>query len=175
MGPVKNQGTCGTAVAFAVLAAAQTAAAVALNNSLPAASLSEHDFYFCTPRDSVIPRSCDRGMAFSSALQLFLRELRTSESIATEECVPYQPERGACKRNCNGTAAQLWRGTWQAVQLYTVADMQRHILARGSIICSMPLYSDTRPFYMANQSGIYPGPGEWIDTCRGVAAVPWDT
>lgn len=171
LGPVKAQGTCGTAVAFAVLAAAQTAAAVALNTSLPAASLSEHDFYFCTPRGTVIPRSCASGMAFWSALELFLRESRMPESIAAEECVPYQPDRGAdaCERKCQGTAAQLWRGTWQAVQLGTVADMQRHILAHGSIICRMPLYSDTRPFYMANQSGIYSGPGEWLDTCRGFA------
>jgi hypothetical protein len=164
MGPVKDQGDCYTTVAFAVLAAAQTAAAVALNTSLQADSLSEHEFFFCLSRESDFIKDCRSTMFLKDGVQALLKEQRTRESIALEECVPYQPVRGvdACQRRCTRTAAQLWRGTWKAKQLASIADMQRHILFHGSIICRLPLYSDIRPFYKANSSGIYRGPGELV-------------
>jgi hypothetical protein len=167
IGRAKNQGECDTSVAFAVLAAAQTAAAVALNTSLPAASLSEHDLYFCAADNTYSPRSCRTGMYIITGVRSFLTEERTPDSVAAEECVPYQPDRGAdaCKRKCQGTAAQLWRGTWTAQGLFTVVDMQRHIRTRGSIICRLPLYSDIRSFYRAKPDGIF-RPGERLTTSR---------
>jgi hypothetical protein len=164
LGPVKDQGRCATAVTFAVLAVAQTAAAVALNTSLPAASLSEYEQHYC----GEFPRTCYTGVHLSTMLEDFLRASRSPKSIALEECVPYTDLSKSiqCKRRCNGTAAQVWRGTWKAKQLATLWDMQRHIIAHGSIVCRLPLYSDTRKFYEGTPNGIY-HPCERLDTSRG--------
>jgi hypothetical protein len=172
LGPVKDQGVCFTGVAFSVLAAAETAAAVALNTSLPAASLSAYELHFCSR--TPFARGCGTGWQLEPILEDFLRASRSSNSIALEECVPYTlprqfrtlPESAQCQRRCKGTAAQVWRGTWKAVQLRSVVYMQRHILTYGSVICRLPVYSDIRKFSKDTPNGIY-RPCEWFDTSRG--------
>jgi hypothetical protein len=162
LGPVKNQGRCATAASFAVLGAAQTAAAVALNTSLPAASLSEYELHYCLKDRGV--RNCAGGAEFKDVLFDFLRAAHSQKSIALEECVPYLSQNDRhCERRCTGTAAQLWRGIWKTRQMISPTDMQRHIRTYGSIMCVLPLYSDIKEFYKANPRGIY-RPGERLDT-----------
>jgi hypothetical protein len=38
-------------------------------------------------------------------------------------------------------------------------QMQRHITLHGAAITRLTVYSDLRPFFAANRTGIYPGPG----------------
>jgi hypothetical protein len=170
LGPVKEQGTCSDiAGAFAVLAAAQTAAAVALNTSLPAASLSEQDLYFCTPRESKIFRACRTGMQLKEVLESLLLRQRTKKPVVLDECLPYRPDggaEGACRYLCTSTAAQAWLGTWVATPLASVAAMQRHIQTHGSIICRLQVFTDLRGFYEDNPHGIYRGPGAWLAARR---------
>jgi hypothetical protein len=166
LGPVKYRGLCATSVAFAVLAVAQTSAAVALNVSLPAAGLSEHDLHFCS---SKYRSSCTAHTNIGLLLTDFLSREYGHNSITLDKCMPYLPSPGAqpatCRRRCNTTAAHVWRGKWLGKPLGSMAQMQLHILKFGSIICWLPVYTDTKGFYAASPRGIY-RPGKQLDTCR---------
>jgi hypothetical protein len=187
LGPVQDQGPCGTSVAFAVLGAAQTAAAVALNTSVPATVASAHDLYFCAPRSAASARSCGTGMSFVDALASFTSAQGGKDPIALNRCVPYQPDKGAdaCNRKCGDTLSQIWPGKWRWVEITGNAEqwqhrlpfarssprliigaLQLHIRRHGSILCPLALYTDLREFYRANPSGVYLGPGVLVCRCN---------
>jgi hypothetical protein len=42
----------------------------------------------------------------------------------------------------------------------SLPQMQRHITLHGAVITRLTVYSDFRPFFAANRSGVYPGPGK---------------
>jgi hypothetical protein len=60
-------------VAFAVLAAAQTAAAVALRQSFSSATLSEQDFYLCNTVDQFQVRGCSSGWSLREGMLAFAK------------------------------------------------------------------------------------------------------
>jgi hypothetical protein len=61
---------------------------------------------------------------------------------------------------CNTTIKQLEKGgDYTVKQLGSIWEMQRHIRQYGSIVCSMQLYSDVKPFFTTNRSDVYRGPG----------------
>jgi hypothetical protein len=162
-------------VAFAVLAAAQTAAAVALRQGFNGSSLSEQDFYFCRTAEQDVVRECSSGWALRDGMLAFTRIQRTGQLPVTEACLPYNPSSTAgdsvpCARACTTTLQQLLLGDFKVKPLGSIVAMQRHIRQQGSIVCRMQLYSDIRPFFAANASAVYNGPGELRAASRQVAA-----
>jgi hypothetical protein len=147
-------------VAFAVLAAAQTAAAVALRQSF-SSSLSEQDFFMCRTADQLLERGCSSGWGLREGMLAFAQLQRDKQLPVVEACRIYEPLSGSpCSRTCTTTLPQLLQGAYRVKPLGSIVEMQRHIRQQGSIVCRMQLYSDIRPFFAANRGGVYTGPGE---------------
>jgi hypothetical protein len=149
-------------VAFAVLAAAQTAAAVGLRQSFGNATLSEMDYFMCRTPDE-IERSCTTGWSLKEGMRAFRQLHRTKQLPVLEACRRYAPlSDRPCRSTtltCTTTLPQLLQGEYTVKQLGSIWEMQRHIRQHGSIVCSMQLYSDVKPFFAANRSGVYRQPG----------------
>jgi hypothetical protein len=158
-------------VAFAVLAAAQTAAAVGLRESFGKATLSEMDYFMCRTPDE-IERSCTTGWNLKDGMRAFRQLHKTKELPVLEACRRYAPfSDHPCRSGtltCNATLPQLLRGEYTVKQLGSIWEMQRHIRQYGSIVCSMQLYSDVKPFFAANRSDVYRGPGGCLWPAWGV-------
>jgi hypothetical protein len=147
-------------VAFAVLAAAQTAAAVGLRQSFSSATLSELDYFICRAPDE-IERSCSTGWSLKEGMRHFRQLQKADQLPVVDACRRYAPlSPSPCGPPlCNTTLPQLRQGEYRIKQLGSIVEMQRHIRLHGSIVCSMQLYSDVKPFFAANRTGVYQGPG----------------
>jgi hypothetical protein len=154
-------------VAFAVLAAAQTAAAVALRQGFNGSTLSEQDFYVCRTADPFQVRGCSSGWSLREGMLAFAKLQGSGQLPVVESCRRYEPLSAApCSRTCTTTLPQLLLGVYRYQQLGSIVEMQRHIRQHGSIVCRMQLYSDIKPFFRASPGGVYKGPG-------GCGAAAW--
>jgi hypothetical protein len=148
-------------VAFAVLGAAQTAAAVALRQSFSSSTLSEQDFYMCRTADRYLERGCTSGWGLREGMLAFAKLQDSKQLPVVEACRRYEPFSSTpCSRTCTTTLPQLYEGVFRFKALGNIVDMQRHIRQQGSIVCRMQLYSDIKPFFAANPGGVYKGPGQ---------------
>jgi hypothetical protein len=148
-------------VAFAVLAAAQTAAAVALRQSLNSTSLSEQDYYICRTPERFLVRDCGAGWGLKEGMLAFATLQSSGQLPVTDTCRPYAPLSSMpCSRTCTTTLQQLLDGEFAVKSLGSIVEMQRHIRQQGSIVCRMQLYSDIKPFFAANPRAVYQRPGE---------------
>jgi hypothetical protein len=163
IGPVKSQGGCGACVAFVVLAAAQTAAAMALKTSFRS-TLSEQHFYHCLSVKPGYVRSCDTGLSIMDGVDAWLALQRKGTLPVLAACLPYtggnspgasSPE---CTPSCKATLPQLLQGEYKVEPLSSIVAMQRHIRRHGSIMCRMDLWTDMRRFFEADRFGTYKGP-----------------
>jgi hypothetical protein len=147
-----------------VLAAAQTAAAAALRQSLTDTTLSEQDFYFCrnSATDEFQKRGCSSGWSIKEGMVAFAALQKAKQLPVVEACRPYNPaDTSPCSRTCETTLPQLLQGRYAYQRLGSIVEMQRHIREHGSIVCRMQLYSDIKPFFDANRGGVYKRPGAW--------------
>jgi hypothetical protein len=159
-------------VAFAVLAAAQTAAAVGLRQSFSDATLSELDYFMCRTADDVFVRGCNSGWSLKEGMLAFVQLQRRQQLPVVEACRRYAPlDPSPCgPAACSTTLPQLLQGVYRIKLLGSIAEMQRHIRQHGSIVCRMQLYSDIKSFFAANRGGVYKGPGGcagiWLGMCK---------
>ena len=179
VGPVKDQRSCSACLAFAVVAAAQSAMATALQREV-SGGLSEHDFYFCKGIRPGFRSSCEEAFTLRESVEqwLLLHRSYSGKFVTTTDCLPYDPTREplcAYTPGCNQLVLpELKSGEFVGVPLRTIPSMQEHIRNHGSIICRIDIYSDFRSFYKAQPGGIYRGPGEHVaaamspveSTCR---------
>jgi hypothetical protein len=153
-------------VAFAVLAAAQTAAAVALRESFGDTTLSEQDFFMCRTADQYQERGCSSGWSLREGMLAFAKLQGIAQLPVVEACRRYEPRSAApCgPATCTTTLPGLLLGQYTFTPLGSIVEMQRHIRQHGSIVCRMQLFSDIRPFFAANRSAVYKGPGgcPWV-------------
>jgi hypothetical protein len=155
-------------VAFAVLAAAQTAAAVTLQQGFNGSSFSEEDFFFCRTKEQGVVRDCNSGWSIQDGMLAFTEMQRRGQLPVLEACLPFTPADNAggaasCNRSCTTTLQQLLYGKFEAKPLAAIPDMQRHIRQHGSIVCRMQLFSDIRPFFIKFPRGVYEKPGKHND------------
>jgi hypothetical protein len=174
VGPVKDQGNCTTCVAFAVLAAAQSAIASALQTNATS-RLSEQDFFFCKTRRYGEERRCNSMLSVADSMERFAELQRENHLLLTERCLPYNIPTAAtsslgqhpaapsslCSPNCEETDWALRKGQFSYVQLSTAWDVQEHIRAHGAVVTRLNIWSDFRSFFKANSKGVYPGPGKY--------------
>jgi hypothetical protein len=160
-------------VAFAVLAAAQTAAAVALRQGFSSSTLSEQDFYMCRTADQILERGCSSGWSLKEGMYAFVQLQRRQQLPVVEACRRYAPlSPSRCgPAACTTTLPQLLQGGYKIYLLGSIWEMQRHIRQHGSIVCGMQLYSDTKSFFAANPRGVYKEPGGCLK--RPACGVEW--
>ena len=160
VGPVKDQGRCSACMAFTVLAAAESAMAMALHQSA-SGDLSEQDFYFCKGVRPGFQSSCDEAWGLLEGVDRWIQLHDRGQYITTTACLPYEPSgEDTCSARCNDVMPALKSGSFKGTPLHTLPRMQEHIRNHGSIICRIDIYSDFRPMFQSQRNGVYRGPGK---------------
>lgn len=138
--PAKDQRPCQTAVAFAVTAAAEAAAASALQINGNSISLSQQDLQFCPGT----PRGCNDDWDLKSGLE---RLVNASESVVDYDCLPYTAARSddpakLCNYRCRNRPKALAPGKFGYTPLRDVISAQKQIQRYGSFVTRFNLYDD---------------------------------
>lgn len=141
--PVRNQGGCGSCVAFGVTAVAE--AMVRINRGDPNVDvdLSEAQLFFC--HGPATGASCSGGWWPTQALDAF-----TSLGVADEACFPYDAASSACTA-CSDWANRAIKLTGQTDLTNNPAAMKDWLSSRGPISACFYVYDD----FFSYRSGIY--------------------
>ncbi|MDQ3699795.1 MAG: C1 family peptidase, partial [Chloroflexota bacterium] len=137
--PVKDQGGCGSCVAFCTCAVMESAAKIKLANAAYAIDLSEGFLQFCGGG------SCG-GWGLTSGL-----DAAQSMGVTDEACMPYQ----ATDMNCATSRCSDWANRLTKISSYTgyaTMDARKNAIANvGPLLAGMAVYND----FFAYNSGVY--------------------
>ncbi len=140
--PIKNQGGCGSCVAFGAVAAVETRYKVQKGPDAPVDHSEAHLFY-CHARSE--GRLCSNGWWPNKALDHY-----KATGVVDEACYPYV----SGDQNCSGRCSD-WQNRLTKIKAYTkltsIQAMKDWISTKGSLIACYTVYDD---FY-AYRSGVY--------------------
>jgi C1A family cysteine protease len=150
---IKDQGACGSCVAFATVATIETQARIERERTDWPLDLSEADLFFCGAG-----RQCATGWWPADAL-----EYAMGSGIADEACFPY----GDSDRDCAVCAdkAERMLRIGAGPEIVAIPDRKRHLSEEGPLIACFAVYSD----FMNYRSGVYARTAS--STLRGYHAV----
>lgn len=131
--PVRSQGSCGSCVSFATIAAAETAMGNALNQPTNRVDLSEQWHFFCNGLYTY-PSMCTRGLSPIAAVDIL-----ANKGAYVEQCYPYTAQQN-CAAYCSNKASGTFKYTqFSATQILAAKDF----IASGKAILSyMAVYND---------------------------------
>jgi hypothetical protein len=159
---VQDQSDCFACVAFAIVATAETSLATALRKDASSMDFSEQDFYFCKASTPEFEPSCFSTWSLKEGLWAWIRLANEGNYITNERCLPFQPSSPtSCRGKCSEVDPALPTGRFTAEPLAKLEYMQDYIRNHGSVLCSIEISSDFRPFFKSNPKGVYRGPGGW--------------
>jgi C1A family cysteine protease len=141
--PVKDQGGCGSCVAFGVAAAMEGTFRVQRQDPNLTTDLAEGHLFFCHGRSQ--GRNCNNGWWPDQALDT-CKQL----GVADEACYPYV----AADQNCTGRCADWQSRVTKVTGYHKVTDraaMKEWISTRGPLTACFVVFSD---FY-SYRSGVY--------------------
>jgi C1A family cysteine protease len=148
--PIKDQGDCGSCVAFATVGTIESSVEISRSNTKPIPDLSEADLFFGGGA------SCS-GWQFESAL-----ERAKIKGIADETCWPYPDGPGPCSDRDNRITKIA---SWQ-----TVSNPKDWIATNGPIMAGMEVNSD----FFWYDGGIYiPEYGDYMGN-HAVTVIGYD-
>ncbi|MEB3335612.1 MAG: C1 family peptidase [Cyanobacteriota bacterium] len=141
--PVKDQGSCGSCVAFGSVATVEGTYRRQLNNPTFAVDLSEAHLFYCIARAQ--GRNCSNGWWCDKGLDAF-----KTDGVVDEACYPYVAGDQNCSNRCADWQNRLTRiSGWRT--LTSVSDMKEWIATKGPLSCAFSVYND---FY-SYRSGVY--------------------
>jgi hypothetical protein len=140
--PVKNQGSCGSCVAFGVLAAVECTARFLQNARQLPIDLSEGELFNCVARK--LGTNCSWGWILAPAFAHL-----ANPGVLHEECSPYSPEDVPCKKLCADDAPRL--RVREVRSFSNVVEMKAWLEDRGALTTIFTVYSDLARYH----SGIY--------------------
>ena len=164
--PVKDQGTCGSCVAFGVIAAAEATLRVRRNNPNLNIDFAEADLFYCLGGSRQPPRTCghtignpptqepNSGWFVHEALEDF-----QSEGVVDEMCFPYsQPVPTNPTPGCS--VCDNWESHITKIQAWTPLDspaaMKEWISGgKGALVTGFSVFDDFYSFMNSNPLGIY--------------------
>lgn len=141
--PIRDQGNCGSCVAFGVCAAMEGTFRVEEQEPTNPIDLSEAHLFYCHGRAQ--GRNCDNGWIPDQALTAC-----ENTGIVDEACYPYTAGDQNCTGRCSDWQQRLYKVTGFQVQTSTAA-MKTWISSKGPLTGCFIVYDDFR-FY---RSGVY--------------------
>jgi C1A family cysteine protease len=137
--PIRDQGACGSCVAFGTVATIECQARIQEDNPTWDLNLSEADLFFCGAG-----RNCQKGWWPSYAL-----DYAKDKGIPDEECFPYEDHDMDCA-SCSDRAERLVKiGAWQ--EIINIDQRKEWLDKNGPMIACMAVYRD----FFAYKSGVY--------------------
>lgn len=141
--PVKNQGGCGSCVAFGTAATVEGTLRRLRDNPALAIDLSEAHLFYCHARNQ--GRNCGNGWWVGPALDCF-----KNPGVADETCYPYTAGDQNCTNLCGDWQNRVTKVSgWH--EITSAVAMKDWISTKGPLVTCFTVYSD---FY-AYRSGVY--------------------
>ncbi|WP_327358315.1 C1 family peptidase [Streptomyces sp. NBC_01304] len=141
--PVRNQGNCGSCVAFGTLAAAEGTLRVALKNPDLEIDYSEAHLFYCHARRE--GRNCDNGWWVDRALEAI-----KNSGVVDENCYPYTGGDQNCSNLSDSAPSRLtYIENWR--RYVTPASMKIWLAGEGPLIACFTVYED----FMYYGGGVY--------------------
>lgn len=150
---VKDQGSCGSCVAFATCATLESAVLIAKNRPGAGFDLSEAHLFYCGT-----PNSCDKGWFPQKALSFAQKT-----GVGLEKNFPYTPGNQPCRN-----IPPAVKVTGQGMAASTIA--RKAALAKGPVIGCFAVYSD----FLAYRSGVYRHVSGHLTGYHAVCMVGYD-
>jgi Leucine-rich repeat (LRR) protein len=156
--PIRNQGGCGSCIAFSTVATIESRIEVAAQDPDLNPNLSEDHLFFCG-----CGRCCGSGWMPAQALNF-----ATNVGIVDEECAPYYPTNHYCSRcdDWENRATKIQR--WETAS--SIDEIKYTIATSGPVLALVGVYRD----FFWYTGGIYRH--TWGDYAgfHGVALVGYD-
>jgi C1A family cysteine protease len=140
---VKDQGSCGSCVAFGSAATVEGTFRRQLNDPNRAVDFSEAHLFYCIARAQ--GRNCGNGWWCDKGLDAF-----KTDGVVDEACYPYVAGDQNCTNRCADWQNRLTKiSGWRT--LTSVAQMKEWISTRGPLSCAFTVYND----FFSYRSGVY--------------------
>ena len=138
--PVRDQGSCGSCVAFGTVAAIESTMKIAGKNPNLAVNLSEAFLLFCGGG------SCS-GWSLEPPLNF-----AKSTGITDEACFPYKPRDMPCSDRCSDWTSRVKNGKIKSwTKLSTITQRKNWISSKGPVTGGMAVYAD----FINYSGGVY--------------------
>jgi len=140
---VRNQGGCGSCVAFGATAAIEGTLRVSIGDPTYPTDLSEAHLFHCHARAQ--GRRCNNGWWVPPALDCY-----KNPGVATEDCYPYTASDQNCTNLCTDWASRVTRiSAWHTIS--SITAMKEWLSTRGPLVACYAVYED----FFAYHGGIY--------------------
>lgn len=137
---IKDQSSCGSCVAFAIVAAVESMMKIEKDDSSLSVDLSEAHLFFCG-----CGRCCDFGWDFTPALD-YIKE----EGIPDETCFPYRAQNMSCNETCGDWRERASKiSEWK--KIVNVGERKNIISSVGPLTGGMAVYED----FFSYKGGVY--------------------
>ncbi|EFJ47066.1 cysteine protease [Volvox carteri f. nagariensis] len=132
--PVKDQGGCGSCVAFAVTGAAEAAVAAARKTTVNSNDYSEQWLFFCNGMSSAAFPNCDSGWFATAAAKVVV-----TKNIPYELNYPYTGSRGCALGSPPERRAE---GGFKDTAYTDITQAKQHIRMYGAVTSYFAVYGD---------------------------------
>ena len=140
---IRDQGFCGSCVAFGTVATAEGTSRRLANNPNLNIDLSEAQLFYCYGHND--GRNCDNGWWPDNALNHF-----RNDGLVDEGCYPYTAGDQNCSNLCSNWTTRLTKiSNWHSMT--SVTEMKNWISTKGPLVACFTVYDD---FY-SYTTGIY--------------------
>jgi C1A family cysteine protease len=159
---IKDQGSCGSCVAFAVVAGMESNFSTHRNSPYRALELdvSEADLFFCGCGEC-----CGKGWYFDPAL-----DFAKQKGVRSEWCYPYWPHNQYCRKGCLAGEKPVRLKIKEWKKLCNSRAAKKWISSKGPVITGMQVFSD----FFDYKFGIYQNATGGLMGYHAVLVVGYD-